>query len=131
MIINVYNKAQIKEVARFIIVGAIATIVHYGVYLFLMHFLSINIAYSLAYALSFVINFFLSANFTFKSKASFKKGFGFGISHLINYGLHILFLNLFLYLGLSNISAPIPVFAVVIPINFLLVRFVFKSKKFQ
>ena len=43
------------------------------------------------------------------------------------YLLHVAFLNLFLWLGVSKSLAPIPVFAIVIPINFLLVRFVFKK----
>jgi putative flippase GtrA len=38
-------------------------------------------------------------------------------------------LNLFLWLGMSNELAPLPVFAIAIPVNFLLVRFVFKHKK--
>ena len=42
--------------------------------------------------------------------------------------LHIGLLNTFLWLGLSKTLAPIPVFAIAIPVNFLLVRFVFKRK---
>ena len=42
-----------------------------------------------------------------------------------------IFLNFFLWLGVSEGLAPIPVFCIVIPINFLLVRFVFKSKQFE
>lgn len=42
--------------------------------------------------------------------------------------LHIGLLNTFLWLGLSKTTAPAPVFAIAIPVNFLLVRFVFKHK---
>ena len=54
---------------------------------------------------------------------------GFGGAHLINYILHISLLNLFLWLGFSKPFAPIPVFTIAIPVNFLLVRFVFKYKE--
>lgn len=120
-----------KEVFRFALVGLLATAIHYGIYLVLLNIIEVNIAYSLGYVISFLFNFFLSAHFTFKSKPNIKKGFGFALSHLTNYGLHLLLLNLFLYLGLAKAYAPIPVFMIVIPINFLLVRFVFKSKKFH
>ena len=49
-------------------------------------------------------------------------------AHLTNYLIHIGLLNLFLRLGFSRPLAPIPVFLIAIPVNFLLVRFVFKQK---
>lgn len=125
------NKERLKEVFRFALVGFLATVIHYGIYLGLLRVIDVNIAYSLGYIISFGLNFFLSAHFTFKSKPNVKKGLGFALSHLTNYGLHLLLLNVFLYLGLAKAYAPIPVFAIVIPINFLLVRLVFKSKKFD
>jgi putative flippase GtrA len=120
-----------NEFTRFVLVGVIATAVHYGIYLLLIKFIPVNIAYSFGYVISFLMNFYLSSVFTFKSTPSLKKGLGFGISHLINYGLHILLLNFFLWIKLPKAYAPIPVFMIVIPVNFILVRTVFKSRKFQ
>lgn len=119
------------ELFRFVIVGGIATVIHYGIYLLLNQFLNANVAYTLGYFISWCCNFYLSSKFTFKSKASVKKGVGFAASHLINYFLHILFLNLFLHIGIDEKYAPILVYCCVIPINFVLVRTVFKSKWFQ
>lgn len=118
-----------KEFIRFGIVGVLATAIHYGLYLFLNIIMISWLAYSIGYGISFLCNFYLSSIFTFKSKASIKKGIGFGISHGINYILHLVLLSLFLKLGIKEELAPIPVFAIAIPINFLLVRFVFKSEK--
>lgn len=118
-----------QEQFRFIIVGILATAIHYGIYLALNLILVSWLAYSIGYGISFLCNFYLSSIFTFKTKASIKKGIGFGISHGINYLLHIVLLSLFLKLGLKEEFAPIPVFAIAIPVNFLLVRFVFKSGK--
>ena len=120
------NKQTFYELIRFGIVGVIATAIHYGVYWVLMHWIYVTIAYSIGYVVSFVCNFLLTSYFTFRKRASVKKGLGFGVAHGVNYLLHVLFLHFFLWLGVSKSMAPIPVFAMVIPINFLLVRFVFK-----
>lgn len=116
---------------RFGIVGVIATVLHYAIYWILQHYINVSVAYTIGYALSFVCNFILTSIFTFKTKATVKRGIGFGGAHIVNYFLHILFLNIFLNLGMSNEWAPIPVFCLVVPMNFLLVRFVFTKIKTQ
>lgn len=118
-----------QEVIRFCIVGTLATGIHYGIYLLLNRFILVWFAYTIGYAISFICNFYLTSVFTFQSKATIKKGIGFIICHLINYILHLLFLTFFIWMGVEENYAPIPVYLIVIPINFLLVRFVFKTKK--
>ena len=120
---------QLPEFVRFAIVGIIATAIHYGVYYILQWLIYVNIAYTIGYIVSFIANFYLSAYFTFGRKPSWGKALGFGGAHLFNYLLHIGLLNFFLWLGLSRPLAPIPVFSIAIPVNFLLVRFVFKGKR--
>lgn len=117
---------RVPEFVRFILVGVFATALHYGIYLLLQRLINVNIAYTLGYALSFIANFYLTAYFTFGKKPSWGKAFGFGGAHLFNYLLHIGLLNIFLWLGLPKPFAPVPVFIIAIPVNFLLVRFVFK-----
>ena len=119
---------RFPEFIRFVMVGILATALHYGIYFLLQRFINVNIAYTLGYALSFIANFYLTAYFTFGKKPSWSKAFGCGGAHLFNYLLHSGLLNTFLWLGLSKTLAPIPVFAIAIPVNFLLVRFVFKRK---
>lgn len=129
------SKDNIDEFLRFCLVGIIATAIHYGFYLFVIHIFQIearlwtNIAYSLGYLVSWCANLFLTARFTFHENVTVKRGVGFAASHGINYVLHILLLNLFLYLGLSQRWAPVPVYCIVVPINFILVRTVFKRLK--
>lgn len=125
------NNPKLLEILRFGIVGALATLVHYGIYLALLWLwpsMNASVAYTVGYVISFVGNFLASNYFTFRTKPTVIKGIGFALSHGLNYLLHILFLNLFLWLGLSATLAPIPVFCIVIPINFILVRCVLKSK---
>ena len=114
------------EFVRFAIVGGVATAIHYGIYLLLKLVIDINVSYSIGYIISLLCNFYLTAKFTFKSETSVKKGAGFIASHIVNYLLHIFLLNVFISIGIPSSLAPIPVYCIAIPVNFLLVRTVFR-----
>ena len=116
-----------KEFVRFAIVGVVATGIHYGVYLLLLRWMKVNVAYSFGYVISLCCNLLLTSFFTFRERITWKKTVGFFFFLGVNYVLHILFLNLFLYLGIPEQWAPIPVYCIVIPINFILVRTAFKK----
>lgn len=121
-------KQNFYEIIRFGIVGIIATIIHYGIYLALNLIITSWIAYSVGYGISFLCNFYLSNKFTFKTKPTIKKGIGFGVSHFVNYLLQVILLSIFIKLGIPDNYAPLPVFCIAVPVNFLMVRFVLKSK---
>ena len=108
---------------------------------------ALSVTYSVGYAVSFVGNYLASLRWTFRTKGSVGKGAGFALSHAVNYGMHVALLNLFLYWGLGHAMVrtlqalvpglvqafpllgsadallPLPVFCVVVPLNFLMVRF--------
>lgn len=123
------QKAVIGEIIRFGMVGGLATVLHYALYYLLQTVVNVNVAYTAGYVLSFVANFYLTAYFTFHSSPSWKKLMGMGGAHAVNYLLHIVLLNLFIGAGIPKVWVPFPVFAIAIPVNFVLVRFVFKNKK--
>ena len=123
------TKQLVKEFIRFGVVGVLATALHYGIYYLLQSCINVNIAYTTGYVISFVVNFYLTSYFTFGTAPSWKKLVGMGGAHLVNYLLHMVLMNLFLYVGVSNAWAPLPVFAIAIPVNFVFVRCVFKHKK--
>ena len=118
---------KVREFGRFCIVGGVATAIHYAIYLLCLHWLNVNAAYSLGYVISLFCNLLLTAFFTFREKITWKKTVGFLASHGVNYVLHIVFLSMFLLLGVPERWAPVPVFCIVIPINFVLVRTAFKK----
>ena len=131
------KRQQMGEVLRFVIVGIIATLLQYGIYSALILFipnkasaaqiqLYSTVAMSIGYAISFVFNFLASTHYTFKVKANARRGAGFVLSHVINYLLQIGTLNLFLWLGISRQWAPVPMFCICVPVNFILVRFFLK-----
>lgn len=123
------KKGWIKEFIRFSLVGVLATGIHYGIYHLLLPYINVNIAYTTGYVIGFGFNFCLTSFFTFRTKPSWKKLVGMGGAHLVCYLLHIVLLNFFLFLDVPKPLAPLPVFAIAIPVNFILVRFVFKHKK--
>ena len=118
---------KIFEFVRFGIVGFVALIILYAVYCMLLLWLEHNIAYTIGYVISFISNYILTVKFTFHTKASKKNGAGFALSHLINYLLQIGCLNFFILLEMDEQVAPIPVFAICVPTNFMLVKFFMKK----
>ena len=120
------RRKQIGEIVRFGIVGGVATLIQYGVYLLMLYAVSPTLSNTIGYAVSFLFNFVASTRYTFKVKTNARHGAGFALSHLINYGLQIVMLHLFMALGFSEKLAPVPMFCVCVPINFLLVRFFLK-----
>ena len=122
---------NIGQIVRFGIVGLTATLIQYGVYWILIHIIGLSghihlwptVAMTIAYLISFVFNFIASTHFTFHVKANAKKGAGFLFSHVINYFLQMVTFNFFLWIGMGHLLAPIPMFCICVPTNFLLVRF--------
>ncbi|MEG1586737.1 MAG: GtrA family protein [Bacteroidales bacterium] len=115
------------EFIRFIITGTVATAVLYGIYYPLCRIMNPNLAYTIGFLISFVVNFLMTSFYTFRERPSVKKAIGFGMQQGLNYLFQIGFLNLFLWLHIPKEWAPFPVFVVVLPINFILLRLVFKK----
>ncbi len=121
------SRQTIYEILRFGIVGVVATVLHYVIYWILQHWINVNVAYTIGYFLSFIANYFLSAQFTFREKTTTRNGIGFAGAHLFNYLFQMVLLNIFLWLGVSKALAPLPVYCIAVPVNFILVRTVFKK----
>ncbi len=115
------------------------------------HSLLPELCYAVGYGISFVFNYIVSLKWTFRVGHSVGKSIGFSISHLLNALLHLF---LFHYLNLFGCGAalaafvvgivpdlvavfpmlaqgesytPFFVYALAIPMNFLMVRYVLKS----
>ena len=89
MYTDIQNKfdGKMGEVLRFAIVGVAATLIQYGVYFVLVLWLNPTLAMTIAYAVSFAFNFVASTRYTFRVKASARRGAGFALSHAVNYVL--------------------------------------------
>ena len=113
------KREKLGEVVRFGVVGVAAVLIQYGVYLLLVLFMNHNISMTLGYIISFIFNFIASTHYTFRVKANAKRGAGFALSHVINYFMQIAMLNVFIWLGISKQIAPMPMFGICVPVNFL------------
>lgn len=117
------NKKEFAgEFLRFGVVGCIAVAVQFAVYLLLLKVWPHNVAYTVAYLVSFVVNYLLTTSFTFKTRKNYGNGAGFAVCHVVNYFLQIALLNVFIYVGCPKVWAPLPVYLICVPTNFLLVR---------
>lgn len=120
-------RKDIHELARFGVVGVVATLILYGVYWILLNWFNPTISYSIGYLLAFVVNYCLTTAYTFRVKRTFKNMSGFIVSNILNYFFSIIFLNLFLYMGISEKIVPIFVVTISMCLNFFIVRFVMKK----
>ena len=120
------NRDKIGEILRFGLTGVVSTLATYLFYYIFLNWLNPTISFTLAYLIAMVINYLMTTSFTFKVKANKKNAFGFVVSNAINYLLCALFLNFFIWMGVLEQLAPIPMYMVCIPINFLIVRYVMK-----
>ena len=119
---------RVGEIVRFGIVGGIATAIQYGVYYLLMDLCGISAALTIGDIVSLVCNFFLTTLFTFGVRPTVRKAGGFGLAHLVNWLLQMVCIHFFVWVGVPKALAPIPMFMVCIPVNFLLVRYFVKLK---
>ena len=121
------QRQKLGEVVRFGIVGVLATLLQYAIYTVLLLWCSPSLSMTVGYILSFIFNFIASTRFTFKVEPNARHGAGFALSHVVNYLLQMATLNFFLWIGVSKTLAPIPMFCICVPVNFVLVRFFLKK----
>lgn len=123
-----HGNGHMAQIVRFGIVGGLATLIQYGVYVVFVAAVGVPAVLStiISYAISFVFNFFLSNYFTFHTRPSTLRGIGFTLSHMINMGLQVGMVAIFQQL-MSKELALLPAMAICIPINYMLVRFVLTS----
>lgn len=121
-------QAKFRQVVRFGIVGTISSAIHYGVYYLLLQIVNANIAFTGGYAVALIGNYFLTTFFTFRSQPTPTNAAGFSFSHVVNYLLEIGLLNLFLFLNVGELLAPILVMVIVVPINFLILHLVYRIR---
>lgn len=130
MLNNILKNKKLVQFIRFVFVGGVATVIHYGIYRFLQLLnIQYNIAYTLGYVISFVFNFFASSYYTFKTNPNTKRIVGFAIAHGFNYFLQMALLNLYINLGIDKTIAPLFVYVITIPTNFVFVKYALKNRQ--
>ncbi len=105
--------------------------IHYCVYYcLLLTGLVYSFAYGAGYGVSLCFNFWATGQFTFRTRLSARKGALFLASHGVNFLLHMSLLEFYVrVLDIPDKIAPLPVYLVAVPVNFVLVRFAMKDRK--
>ena len=117
------------RIVRFGLVGTLCSLIHYGIYCLFLMFTNANVSYTAGYGVGLVCNYVLTTYFTFHKKPTKSNAAGFVGSHIVNYLMEIGLLNFFLWLGVSKWLSPILVMVVAVPINFLMLHFVYLHQR--
>lgn len=127
-----------RSAVRFVLVGAIGTGLQYGIYYLLLGVfqtkwpevaLLTSIAFTAGYVIAMVMNYFLTSFYTFKKTPSWKNAGGFILGRTLNYGIQLLFLNVMIWLHLSEEWAGIVAIMLAGVINYFVIRPFYKDKK--
>lgn len=124
--------SRISEILRFCLVGGLATVIQYGIYVVFVDAVHVKAVPStlISYAISFVFNYILSSYFTFQKKPSTQNMLGFVCSHAINMGMQTGIVAIFKGI-VGNTLALLPAFAICIPLNYIMVRYAFNHDVFK
>lgn len=120
--LNIVGYIQRSSVVRFVCSGVLATAIQYFVYYILKGTMPLAAAWTVGYLISFLANYFLTTLFTFHVRPTRSRALLFALCHVVNWGLQTLSLEAFVYCGLSEELAPLAVYAVCVPVNFLMLR---------
>ncbi len=119
------RRQEFWRIVRFGITGTLSTLLHYGVYLIALLWTLPAVAYTLGYGVGLCFNYAMTTRFTFRKAPTRRNAAGFVASHVVNYLLELAVLYLFLWAGVEERLAGILTLMVVVPVNFLILRFVF------
>lgn len=126
------SDSRIHEILRFCLVGGLATVIQYGIYVIFVDAVGVKAVPStlISYSISFIFNYILSSYFTFHKKPTTQNMIGFVTSHAINMGMQTGIVAIFKGI-VGNTLALLPAFAICIPLNYLMVRYAFNHDIFK
>ena len=126
---NLWQKYN--EVLLWALGGGINTVFTYGLYLALNLVFSYRVAFTASYVLGIVFAYFYNSLVAFKRPLSLKKFLQFPLVYLVQYLLSIGLLSVFVQtLDVSETLAPIFVLILVMPVTYLLSKWILKGKNF-
>ena len=126
------GKTRISEIIRFCLVGGLATLLQYGIYVVFVDAVGVKAVPStlISYGISFVANYILTTFFTFQKKPTSHNIVGFIACHAVNMGLQTGLVYIFTRI-VGETLALLPALAICVPLNYLMVRFVYTKTPFN
>lgn len=112
-----------SQFARYVFAGTINTLASYAIYFLLITWLPYPLAYGIAYICGLVIQYFMVSRFVFYVHMSLTTTMGYLFLHLVQYGLGVLLLYLFIdLLAFSIWLGSALAIGVIVPVSFILSR---------
>lgn len=120
---------RIASFLRFLIGGGANTAFTYVIFLLLKMILTYQLAYLIAYVLGVVFAYWFNASWVFRVPFYWKRFFSYPLIYLIQYLISALFLGVLVEkLGVSINLAPIYMVVLLLPITYLMNRFILNAK---
>lgn len=120
--------AWMGEVFRFLIGGVLNTVVGYGGYLLLLHWIRYEVAYTVSYIVSVTVSYLFSALVVFRQPLSARAALRYPLVYLVQFLLGLVLLKLLIEaLHVSAWLAPLLVSVLTIPATFLLSRIIVRA----
>lgn len=127
-----------RSVVRFVCVGTLGTVLQYGIYFLLLDCFQTrwpeqsvltSLAFTIGFLIELVCNYFLTSFYTFRVSPSLKNAGGFLFGRAINYVIQLMFLNLLIFLHVSEEWAGIIAIALAGIINYFVLLPFYKNRK--
>jgi putative flippase GtrA len=115
--------------ARFLLSGAVNTLLTYVLYLLLLAPLAHRVAYTIAFASGIALAYALNRGFVFRSHAGWRSALALPLIYLLQYALGMAIIEVWVAVaGLSAALAPLAAIAITVPLVYWLSRAAFAPR---
>lgn len=127
-----------RSAVRFVLVGALGTGLQYGIYYVLLGIFQTkwaedtwltSVAFTVGFVIEMVYNYLMTSFYTFRVRPTLKNAGGFLFGRALNYVIQLIFLNVLIWLHMSEEWAGITAIALAGVINYFVLLPFYKDKK--
>ena len=127
-----------RSAVRFVLVGALGTGLQYGIYYVLLGIFQVkwaedtwltSVAFTVGFVIEMVYNYLMTSFYTFRVRPTLKNAGGFLFGRALNYLIQLIFLNVLIWLHMSEEWAGIAAIALAGVINYFVLLPFYKDKK--
>ena len=127
-----------RSAVRFVLVGALGTGLQYGIYYVLLGIFQTkwaedtwltSVAFTVGFVIEMVYNYLMTSFYTFRVRPTLKNAGGFLFGRALNYVIQLIFLNILIWLHMSEECAGIAAIALAGVINYFVLLPFYKDKK--
>ena len=117
-----------KQLVGFAVTGTLSTLLMLVIYVGLNKIINYQYAYLVSYCLSVVALYFMNTLWVFNQSVALKSFLQFPLIYLLQYAVGAISLEFLVKLGVSITFAPVVVVIILLPITFVLNRFILLTR---